>query len=110
MLISFLKSSHFHSGLQSIKAITENQLHDFLINSRHSHEKYCFQDRTLSGITIIVDPRKNLGSGWEIVASKNCPFHKFSSVIMNFFSLIQLISFIDPFHHKNSKSLMLEVA
>ena len=25
----------------SLKAISENQLHDFLINSRHSCKKYC---------------------------------------------------------------------
>ena len=30
-----------HSGLFYQKAITENQLHDFLINSRHSCRKYC---------------------------------------------------------------------
>ena len=31
----------------SIKAITENQSHDFLINSRDSDEKYCFYNCTL---------------------------------------------------------------
>ena len=31
----------------SIKAITENQLHDFSINSRHSCKKYCLHNRTL---------------------------------------------------------------
>ena len=29
------------------KAITENQLHDFLINSRHSCKKYCSHNCTL---------------------------------------------------------------
>ena len=28
----------------SIKAIAENRLHNFLINNRHSHEKYCFHN------------------------------------------------------------------
>ena len=28
----------------SVKAITANQLHDFLINSRHSYKKYCLQN------------------------------------------------------------------
>ena len=42
MLIFLFTSFNSHNGLQSIKAITENQLHDFLINSRHSHDKYCF--------------------------------------------------------------------
>ena len=31
----------------SMKAITENQLHDFLINSRHSCKKYCLHNSTL---------------------------------------------------------------
>ena len=31
----------------SIKAITDNQLHDFLINSRHSCKKYCLHNSTL---------------------------------------------------------------
>ena len=34
-----------HSG--AIKAITENQLHDFLINSRHSCKNYCLHNSTL---------------------------------------------------------------
>ena len=38
---------NFHSGLQSIEAISENQLHNFLISSRHPHEKYCFHNCTL---------------------------------------------------------------
>ena len=37
-------------------------------------------------------------------------FMRFSSVIMIFFSLIELISFIDPLHQKEQQSLMLEVA
>ena len=40
-----------------MKAITENQLHDFLINSGHSCKKYCLHNSTLRGITITVDPR-----------------------------------------------------
>ena len=35
-------SFNSHSGLLPIKAIIENELHDFLIISRHSHNKYCF--------------------------------------------------------------------
>ena len=31
----------------SMKAITQNQLHDFLINSRHSCKKYCLHNSTL---------------------------------------------------------------
>ena len=31
----------------SMKAIAENQLQDFLINSRHSFKKYCLHDSTL---------------------------------------------------------------
>ena len=47
--ISLFRSFNFHSGhgLQSIKAITESQLYDFLINSRHFHEKYFFHYCTL---------------------------------------------------------------
>ena len=61
MLISLFTSFNSHSGLQSIKAGTECQLHDFLINSRHPHEKYCFRNCTLRGITITVGPRIKFG-------------------------------------------------
>ena len=37
-------------------------------------------------------------------------FSRVFSVTKNFFSLVVLISFINPLHQKNSKSLMLEVA
>ena len=43
-----------HSGVFH-EAITENQLHDFLINSRHSCKKYCLHNSTLWGITFTVD-------------------------------------------------------
>ena len=36
-----------HTVVFSMKAITENQLHDFLINSRHSWKKYCLHSFTL---------------------------------------------------------------
>ena len=42
---------------------------------------------------------------WKVVI-----FPNFSSVITNFFSLIGLISFIDPLRQKIAKSLVLEVA
>ena len=45
----------------SMKAITENQLHDFLINSIHSCKNYCLHNSTLGGITITVDPRIKFG-------------------------------------------------
>ena len=45
----------------SMKAITENQLHDFLIYSRYSCKKYCLHNSTLLGITITVDPRIKFG-------------------------------------------------
>ena len=45
----------------SMKAITENQLHGFLINSRNSCKKYCLHNSTLLGITITVDPRIKFG-------------------------------------------------
>ena len=41
----------------SMKAITENQLHDFLINSRYSCKKCCLHNSTLLGTTVTVDPR-----------------------------------------------------
>ena len=39
-------SFNSHSSLFSMKAITENQLHDFLINSRHSGKKYYLHNST----------------------------------------------------------------
>ena len=41
MLFSFFTSFNSYSGLFSIKAITENQLLNSLINSRQSYKKYC---------------------------------------------------------------------
>ena len=45
----------------SMKAITENQLHDFLINSRYSCKKYCLHNSTLLRITVTVDPQIKFG-------------------------------------------------
>ena len=44
LFTSFIDS---RSGLFPMKAIAENQLHDFLINSRHSWKKYCLHNSTL---------------------------------------------------------------
>ena len=43
----------------SMKAITENQLHDF--NSGYSFKKYCLHNSTLLGITITAVPRIKFG-------------------------------------------------
>ena len=45
------------------KQLLKIKLHDFLINSRHSHDKYCFHNCTLWGKTITVDPRIKFGLG-----------------------------------------------
>ena len=94
-----------------MKAITENQLHDFLINNRHSCKKYCLHNSTLWGIKITVDPRIKFGlRKRDCFVKKVVIFPSFSSVIMNFF-LTNRTSFVcwssSP---KTSKSLMLEVA
>ena len=60
-------------------------------NHRKSSDKIWAQEGRLSGQKAVIFP-------------------SFSSVIMNFFSSIELIPFIDPLHAKNSESLMLEVA
>ena len=69
-----------------MKAITENQLHDFLINSRYSCKKYCLHNSTLLGITITVHPRIKFGlrKGEHLFRQKVVIF-PISSVIMNFF-------------------------
>ena len=46
-VFSLFTSFNSHSDLFSMKAITENQLHNFLINSRHSCKKYCLHKCTL---------------------------------------------------------------
>ena len=61
VLISLFTSFNFHSCFKPIKASTENQLHDFLINSRHSHENYCLHNCTLWGITVTIDPLIKFG-------------------------------------------------
>ena len=45
----------------SMKTITENRLHDYLIDSRHSCRKHCLHNSTLWGITITADPRIKFG-------------------------------------------------
>ena len=94
-----------------MKATTENQLHYFLIDSRHSCKKYCLHNSTLWGITITIDPRIKFG-----LRKGDCFVKKlsFSQVFLPwswFFFLINRTSFIywssSP---KNGKSLMLEVA
>ena len=94
-----------------MKAITENQLHDFLINSRHSCKKYCLYNSTLWGISITVDPGIKVGlRKGRLFRQKVVIFLSFSSVITIFF-LTNRTSFVywssSP---KASKSLMLEVA
>ena len=114
-----------------MKAITENQLHDFLINNRYSCKKYCLHNSRLLGITITVDPQIKFGirkkyclhnstllgitikvhppikfglrKGEHLFRQKVVIFPSFSSVIMNFFSPIGLISPIDPLHQKYQK-------
>ena len=45
-VFALFTSFNSYSGF-SMKGITENQLHDFLINSRHSCKKYCLHNSTL---------------------------------------------------------------
>ena len=42
MLFPLFKSFNSRSGIFSMEAITENQLHNFLIDSRHSYKKILF--------------------------------------------------------------------
>ena len=110
MVFSLFTSFNPLSGLFSIKAITENQLNNLLINNRHSYKKYCLHNCTWWGITITVDPwiKFGLRKGDRFVKKLS-----FSCVCLRWlwiFSLIELIPFIDPLHQKNRKSLMLEVA
>ena len=87
-----------------MKAITKNQLHDFLINSRYSCKKCCLHNCTLLGITITVDPRIKFG-----LRNGDCFVKKlsFSRVFFGehefFFSSIGLISPIDPLRQKYQK-------
>ena len=86
----------------SMKAITENQLHDFLINSKHSCEKYCLHIRRN------YNHRRSSDKIWAQegrLFRQKVIFPSFSSVIMNFFfSPIGLVSFIDPLHQKLAKA------
>ena len=94
-----------------MKAITENQLHDFLINSRHSCKKYCLHNSTLWRITITVDPRIKFG-----LRKGDCFVKKlsFSRVLLRWswiFFLANRTSFVyRSSSSKTSKSLMLKVA
>ena len=87
----------------SMKAITENQLHDFLINSRHSCKK-----KLLAQLHIMRDynNRRSSDKIWaqerRLFRQNNVIFPSFSSVTMNFFSPIGLISFMDPSSVKGS--------
>ena len=74
--------------------MTENQLHDFLINSRYSCKKCCLHNSTLLGITITVDPGIKFG-----LRKGNCFCH-FPEF---FFSSIGVISPVDPLHQKYQK-------
>ena len=88
-----------------MKAITENQLHDSLINSRHSCKKYCLHNSTLWGITITVDIWIKFGfRKGELLRQKVVISPSFSSVNMNLFSPIGQISLIDPLHQKIAKA------
>ena len=46
-VFALFTSFNSHTSLFSMKAITENQSHYFLINSRHSCKKYCLHNSTL---------------------------------------------------------------
>ena len=100
-----------HKWSFSTKAIIQNQLHDFQINSIHSCKKHCLHNCTSWGIAITVDPRIKFGlrKGDCFVEKMSCsPI--FFAVTMNFF-LTNLTYFVywssSP---KNNKTLMLEVA
>ena len=78
-----------------MKATAENQLHDFLINSRlhimrdynhrRSSDKICAQE-------------------WRLFGQKDVIFPSFSLVTMNFFLPIGLILFIDSLHQNIAKT------
>ena len=46
-VFALFTSFNSHSVPFSMKAITENKLHNFLINSGHSCKKYCLHNSTL---------------------------------------------------------------
>ena len=94
-----------------MKVITENQLHDFLINSRHSCKKYCLHNST---IMRNYNHRTSSDKIWaqegRLFRQKVVIFPSFSSVIMNFFLTNQTSFVYWSSSPKTSKSLMLEVA
>ena len=94
----------------SMKAITENQLHNFLINSRDSYKKCCLHSCTLWGITITIDP---LIKFW--LRKGDCFVKKLSfSFVFLRWSWIFFTNRTDFIYWstspKNSRNLMLEVA
>ena len=93
-----------------MKAITENQLHDFLINSRHSYKKYFLHNSTLWGITITVDPRIKFGLRKGDCFVKSCHFPEFFFGDHEFFLTNRTSFGYWSSSPKTSKSLMLEVA
>ena len=93
----------------SRRAITENQLHDFLINSRHSSKKYCLHNFTLWGATITIDPEIKCGLRKGDFFKKVVIFQSSSEVITNFFLTNRNNFFYWSSSPKNSKSLMLKV-
>ena len=79
-----------------MKGITENQLHDFLINSKHILQEMLFAQ---FHIMRNYNYHKSLDKIWaqegRLFRQKIDIFPSFSLVIMNFFSPSELISFID---------------
>ena len=87
-----------------MKVITENQLHDYLINSRYSCKKYCSHNYI---------HRRSSDKIWaqegRMSCQKDVTFPNFCSVTMNFF-LTNRTNFVYlSCSLESSKSLMLEV-
>ena len=84
-----------------VKVITENQLYNFLINSRHSYKNIVFTVAHYEGY------RRSSDKIWAQDGScfvKNCHFPAFFFGDHDFYSLIELISFIDSLHQKIAKA------
>ena len=77
-----------------MKAITENQLHEILFTQVHIMRNY--------------NHRRSSDKIWaqegRLFRQKVVIFPSFSPAIMNFFSPIGLVSFIDPLHQKLAKA------
>ena len=108
--ISFCHAQTWSKLLWVVKAITENQMHNFPINGRHSHKKYCSHSGTLWGITITVDPRIKLGLSMGDCFVKKLSFPAFLFGDHEFFFTNQTNFVCWSTSPKNSKILMLEVA